>query len=84
MSDAKIRAYCAERDKVLAELDIDKLIEFKKKHNLRLCSNRQVEEIAMQKTITGVVTLPLEFRKQSYKWLADRGYHSLDDGELRG
>jgi hypothetical protein len=67
---------------MLMKRDPDALSEFMRSHGLRVPSSREAAEVTLHKTITGVMSLPLELRKASKAWLTERGYHSLDDGEL--
>jgi hypothetical protein len=81
---AEIRAFVKERDEMLMAGDIDRLIAFHEKHNpgIRAFSSREVAEISMHKARTGAKTLPMEYRAASKAWLAERGYTSLDDGDI--
>jgi hypothetical protein len=81
----KIEAFIAERDEMLLANDIDRMIEFHKKHNPYRpnFANREVAEIALHKARTGAKSLPVEERKKSKAWLTDRGYQSMDDGDLK-
>ena len=38
--------------------------------------------ITWHKAITGVVSLPKDYRQFSREWLINRGYTPLDDGDL--
>jgi hypothetical protein len=80
--DQQLLAYLAERDAMLLRGDPDELMVFMRKHNLHQPSCREAAELTLHKTITGVMSLPLEYRLKSKAWLDARGYHSLDDGEL--
>lgn len=83
--EAEIKAFVKERDDMLMSGDIDQVIAFHEKHNpgVRAFPNREVAEISMHKARTGARSLPMVFRLESKKWLDERGYTSLDDGELR-
>lgn len=80
----EIEAYNKDRDAAMLTGDVNNVIALKRKYGLRFASSMHVEEIAMHKAITGIQSLPFEFRKQSYDWLISRGYTTMDDGELRG
>lgn len=81
---AEIAAFIKERDEMLLSLDIDRMLAFHKKHNPSVGAprNREVAEISMHKARTGTKTLPIEARRLSRDWLVERGYSSLDDGDL--
>jgi hypothetical protein len=82
-SDEKIKAFVKERDDVLMSGDVDRCIAFHKKHNpARPFPSRDVAEVSMHKARTATRSLPMSYRLASRKWLSERGYTSLDDGEL--
>jgi hypothetical protein len=74
--------YIRERDAMLLKRDPDALIAFLAAHRLPVPSSRASAEVTLHKSITAVQSLPLQIRKASKAWLAERGLHSLDDGEL--
>jgi hypothetical protein len=82
--EAKIKAFVAERDEMLLECDIDRMKAFHAKYNpnTKPFSNDEVAWLSLHKARTGAKSLPLEARLQSYNWLKERGFSSLDDGEL--
>jgi hypothetical protein len=81
---AEIKAFVTERDEALLSGDIDRVIAFHAKHNPdRDFSSREVAEISMHKARTAAKSLPIEPRLASKKWLTERGYTSLDDGDLQ-
>jgi hypothetical protein len=80
---AEIKAFVAERDAVLIEGDLDKLRAFHQKHNPGLVLPApDVFECSFHKARTGAKSLPLEVRKISKAWLTQRGFSSMDDGDL--
>jgi hypothetical protein len=81
--EAEIKAFVKERDEMLMAADIDRLIAFHEKHNPgRTFSCREVAEVSLHKARTAAKSLPIEYRIESKRWLSERGYTSLDDGEL--
>ena len=44
--------------------------------------SEQVAEITFHKSRTAMLALPREVRQASKAWLSERGYTSLDDGDL--
>lgn len=81
--DSEIAAFVKERNEVLLTGDVDRVLAFHAKHNLNVrFSSRKVAEIAMHKARTACVGLPMEARLESRRWLRDRNYGSLDDGNL--
>lgn len=78
----KIRAYNAARDAMLAERDVDRLIAFHREHGLPVPPTREFAEVILHKTITAAEKLPYDLRMASARWLRERGYRTLDDGDL--
>ncbi len=81
---AEIAAFVKERDEMLMALDIDRMMAFHEKHNpgIRRFSSREVAEISLHKARTAARSLPIEARQLSKQWLTERGYTSMDDGDL--
>ena len=82
--EAEIKAFVKERDEMLIAGDIDRMMAFHAKHNPGRTPfpNREVAEISLHKARTGALSLPIEVRLESKRWLSERGYRSLDDGDL--
>lgn len=79
---ALIKAYNAERNAMLLKGSIIELQGFMMKHGQPLPRDDAQAWVVLHKTITSVPSLPLDYRKKSKAWLTERGFHSLDDGEL--
>lgn len=77
-----IEAYTQERDSLLLEKNVGKVIKFYAKHNEGKALSYGEAELIMHKAITGARTLPIEFRRESKQWLEEHGWSSLDDGDL--
>lgn len=81
----KFKEFLKERDEVLRSLNIEKVRAFYEKWNqtpgLRT-PPREVQEIGMHKARTACLSLTKEERQFSKDWLTERGYRSLDDGDL--
>lgn len=82
--EAEIKAFVAERDEVLLACDVDRMIALHTKYNpgSRTFISREIAEIALHKARTVAKSLPIESRLASKRWLSERGYSSLDDGDL--
>ncbi len=79
----EINDFITRRNEVLRTRDVDKVMDFLKEWNPdAVPKSSDVVEVGMHKSITAVASLPIEDRLASKKWLADRGYYSLDDGDL--
>jgi hypothetical protein len=82
VSADEIKLYNRERDAMLMQRDPDVLMAFLRERGLPVPWSRDSAEVTLHKTITGVVSLPRKMRRASKRWLTERGYHSLDDGDL--
>ncbi len=82
--DEQIAQFTKERNEAFLSLDEKTIREMQRKWNgTEMPDNMEVFWGAVHKAITGVQKgLPLEFRKKSKAWLTERGYESMDDGEL--
>lgn len=78
-----IAEYNRERNEALLTLDEKRIRDVYRKWNGRdLPSDPDVFWGAVHKCITGIVALPIAFRRASRDYLAARGLYGLDDGEL--
>ena len=77
-----IKAFNQARNKALLE-GPDALLQHMRDRKLPIPSNRLALEVTYHKTVTGVASLPHDFRLTSKKWLDARGLHSWDDGDLK-
>lgn len=80
-----IEEFVKERNEVLLSGDLDRVMQFQKKHNPGIDWEKMPESsrlAGMHKAITAVVALPRDYRMKSKRWLAQYGYKSLDDGDL--
>lgn len=82
--EAEIKAFVIERDAMLLDCDVNRMIAFHAKYNPNSprFRNREVAEAALHKARTGALSLPIEARLQSKRWLNERNMSSLDDGDL--
>lgn len=77
------KEYEKERDAVLLEMDLDKVIAFQQRTNPGYeIPPRDLCEIGMHKARSALTTLPIKERAYSKKWLLDRGFKSHDDGDV--
>jgi hypothetical protein len=60
---------------------LDALVAFARKGRL-LFRNRHSAEISLHIVRTAINLLPLEMRRESHRWLTQRGYMTLDNGDL--
>jgi len=78
----KIEQFVKERDEALLSLDEQKIRAMIKQWNGIEMPQGQLFWAVVHKAITGAVSLPIEFRKQSKAWLRQHGLKSCDGGEL--
>lgn len=74
--------YIRERNTILLHGTPADLFDFMRRREIPTPSNPETLLMVWHKTITGVASLPHEYRQRSKNWLAAHGFHSLDDGEL--
>lgn len=79
---ATIAQFEKERNEALLSMDEDKIRTVLLKWSGRPIPQGEVFWGAIHKTITGIPSLPLDFRKKSKRWLEERNLTSLDDGDL--
>ncbi len=77
----KIEQFIKESNEVLLSLDEDRIRTLYARYGVELPPGL-VFWGAVHKAITGRASLPLQFRKQSKRWLNAHGLKPLDDGEL--
>jgi hypothetical protein len=78
-----LSTFIEERNKMLLSLDPAKAIAFYKKYNPgQKPPEGEILEISLHKARTGALTLPIEARRESKKWLTDHGFSSMDDDNL--
>lgn len=76
------KLYVKQRDAMLLKGSIIEMQAFMMAHGMRLPSCDEAAWISLHKAITGAQTLPIDYRRKSKAWLEERGYHSLDHGDL--
>lgn len=79
----QVAQFNKERNEALLSMDEQRIRAFVMKWNGTIMPSNPISFWgAVHKCITGVKTLPIEFRRESFKWLTKRGYRTLDDGDL--
>lgn len=82
--EAQLKQFNQERNEALLSMDEQRIRAFVKKWNgVDSPSHPEAFWGGVHKCITGTTTLPIEFRRKSYQWLPERGYGTLDDGDLK-
>lgn len=75
--------FVAEGNAAMLSLDEQKIRAFVRKWNGKeLPADPETFWGAIHKAITGRISLPIEFRRQSKAYLTARGLRSHDDGDL--
>lgn len=78
----EIEAYNERRNAILIKGNLNEVEALLAENSGMKPSSREVTEIMLHKCRTAVLKLPIELRKASKQWLAERGMKSLDDGDL--
>lgn len=80
--EEQIAAYNKDRNEALLSLDEQKIRAFMEKWNVQTTEHPETFWCGVHKAITAINALPLEQRLKSKLWLDQRGWKSLDDGDL--
>jgi len=76
----EIAEFNRECNEALLSMDEQRIrAMFRKWNESEMPSDPKVFWGAVHKAITGALKLPIEFRRKSKAWLAERGLSSLDD-----
>lgn len=83
MPHQDIEQFVKERNEAIASMDENKIrAMFKKWNESDMPKDPEVFWGAVHKCITGIASLPAEFRHKSKLWLKQNGWSGLDDGDL--
>lgn len=77
-----VQEYIKARDKVLLNGKLEDLKAFLKERNMPCPKRKEILIVVWHQCITASENLPKDYRRISRKWLIDRGYRSLDNGDL--
>lgn len=78
----ELEQFKADRNAALLSMDENILKAYFRKYHVKIPDNPMVFWGAVHKAVTGCCSLPLEHRRASKAWLDERGFKSLDDGDL--
>lgn len=81
MNDYNLEKFKEDRNAALLSKDRDSIITFMKKYDIPVPKD-EIFWITVHKTITGINTLPIYFRRLSKEFLKEAGFSSMDDGDL--
>lgn len=79
------KEFVKDRDDALLSLDKEKILAYGRKWGVNeLLIPKQEENfwIAIHKARTAAKTLPMAARSESKQWLQERGFRSMDDGDV--
>ena len=82
MKEQDFSNFVAERDAAYLSMDESRIRAYMTKHGVPAPANPETFWISVHMTRTGAKSLPIEARRESKRWLSERGYRSMDDGEL--
>ena len=75
--------FLVERRKALLSMDKTKILAYVQKWGVRnIPQDEKMFWVTIHKARTGATDLPLPERRKSKLWLSQRGFQSLDDGDL--
>ena len=74
--------FLKERRHALLSMDKTTIESYLHKYGVRIPSNEDTFWISIHMARTGAKDLPMEQRIISKQWLRERGYRSMDDGEV--
>lgn len=78
-----MRQFFKDRHEALLSMDKEKILAYALKYKLRnLPADDEMFWIAIHKARTALEDLPMPERSKSKRWLLERGYYSLDDGDV--
>lgn len=81
-TDATWGQFVADRDAAFLSLDRAQVEEFARKYGIDMSTNDEVFWASVHKGRTAAKNLPTEARRESKRWLLERGYSSFDDGDI--
>lgn len=76
------KAMVKARDEALLSMDKERIKGYAKKYGVPLPEDEQTFWIGVHKARTAATGLPMAARSESKRWLLERGYHALDDGDV--
>jgi hypothetical protein len=82
MQDMTMKDFLRERAEVLLSMNKTLIEAYMRKYEIPIPSDDDTFWVAVHMARTGGADLPLSERLISKRWLSERGYQSLDDGEL--
>lgn len=83
MKNPLIEQFLKERKEALLSMDKEKILAYAQKWAIKnIPSDDETFWIAIHKARTGATDLSTKERIKSKQWLNERGYQSLDDGDL--
>lgn len=77
-----MKQFLADRKAALLSLDKKIIQQYMHKYDVRIPTVENTFWIAVHAARTGAKDLPMEARIFSKRWLIERGYRSMDDGDI--
>ena len=81
MNDYRLEQFKQDRNEAMLSKDKQTIIAFMNKYDIPVPRD-EVFWITIHKTITGITSLPRDFRVLSKSYLREAGFSSMDDGDL--
>lgn len=77
-----IKQFVRERNAALLSLDKDRIVAYLTKYGEKPHPDEEIFWIGIHKARTACTQLPKAARLESKRWLDERGYSSMDNGDL--
>lgn len=75
-----------ERDQAMTSMDREQILAYARKYGVDMANLPTTDEhfwAAVHVCISGVESLPMPMRRESKRWLIERGMPVFDDGKVR-
>lgn len=79
---SKLTRLIRQRDHALISMDAALIRSYMREAGAPIPQDEEVFWGSVHKARTALTSLPLEERSKSKKWLQERGWQSLDDGDV--
>lgn len=80
--NSRIKQFVKERDAALLSMDREKILAYARKWGANMPGDERVFWAAVHKARTATASLPMFERAASKAWLEQRGFQSMDNGDV--
>ena len=78
----EMKIFLNDRKEALLSMDKEVIKKYCQKYGIKMPEEEETFWCAIHKARTADLQLPFYQRKKSKQWLFERGFHSMDDGDL--